>query len=614
MADYVTLMKAAGNADRAGDEDAARKLVREAQRVERERVAGGGMPRADSPAWETTKRQPNTFGDTIEAATRAPRRATVAHAERAIAPDRTALERAGDVGMAALNAMGTGYSFGAGLVAELVAGDTTQEKKLARDLMMAGSVAAPELAGVSSTARIAGQSGKAAMKGIPESKDAVEAGKRSADDLGITPSLGAGGKVRAMTAAGLEKVPIAGGVIARDAVRFVDAIADAFDATKAKIGQASVSSEAGDTLQSGLRRYVERAEDASERLYGEVGKHIPAEMPVRLNATTKAVGDIKAPFADNPQLASKLKLSEWDAVLQEAADNGIGWQAVRQLRSEIGKALKNDGGALKDEAKSRLKRLYGALSEDMATAAQAAGPDAVAAWNKANDYYRRTAKRIEKSLDKTISAQSPERAFEAFANMAKADRATSDVTRMRQIKASMKPGEWRDVSASIVDRMGRPNPGQQGAQEAGFSAQKFLTDWNSMSDEAKRLLLPGDVRDELQKLADVAEMARNANAERNFSNTGGAIGLFATGAGAVNAPVATAATIGAAWGSAKAMTSPIFLRALNKASRGDIKQMKAMAGGKGPFAEDARTVLRILSAETAASANANQSPGVRAVQ
>lgn len=606
---YPELIKAAHKADQAGDTAAAQEILRTAMEGERNRITAGGMPRVDGPAvFQGDPPRGDRFGDTIRDATRGPAEATSTFAARTVAPDRTPLQRAGDAGMTALNALGTGYAFGAGLVGELVGGSPTGERQLARDLMMMGAVAVPELAGVSSTARLAGQAGRAAQADIPAPRDRIEAGKRAADDLGITPSLGAGGKVRSMTAATLEKVPLTGDLIAKDATRFIDAIADTAAASKARVGTAAVPSEAGATLQSGLLRYVERGEERAERLFDAVSENIPNDTTLTLTNARAAIDDIKKPFQNNPELASKLKLNEWDVVLQEAETNGIPWAAVRQLRSDIGKALKNDGGALGDESKSRLKRLYGALSEDMAQAARTAGPDAEKAWRTANEYYRQFATRVERNLDKTISAQSPERAFEAFANMAREGASTSDITRMRQIKASLKPSEWRDVSASIVDRLGRPTPGQLGADGSGFSAAKFLTDWNRLSPQARNLLLPDSVRQELQKLADVAEMARNANAERNFSNTGNIVTGAMVGSGATVAPGTTALLMGGTWGSAKAMTSPIFLRALNRAARGDRKQIEAMAGGRGPFAEDARTVLQITAAETAATANANSTP------
>lgn len=611
MATFEELMRAASNADKAGDEDAARKLVQAAQKLRTVdqgpvQTSAGPIPRADAVR-ETPLRAPtDRFGDTFSAAIEGPLAATKQYAAQSQDTTRSRLERAGDYGMTALNALGTGVAGVAGAVGEVLGGSPTNERKLARDLMMMGAVAIPELAGVSSVAGAAGRAGVSAVKGVP-TPTAIERGKRAADVEGVTPSLGAGGKVRSMTAAGLEKVPFAGGVIGKDAARFVGEIEAVATKAKAKVGNASVPSEAGGTLQSGLNRYVDRSKAKANELFSAVGEKLPPDTPVALDNTTQAIADTKKFFDGNPELARKLGLGNWDSVIQEANTNGINWQAVRQLRTEIGEAIGGGKGTLQDESVGRLKSLYSALTRDMEATALNAGPDAKAAWERANSFYRNFAERVEKSLDKTIKADSPERAFEAFANMTRADSSTADVNRMRKIKASLKPQEWKDISASLIDRMGKPTPGQRDAFGDGFSPARFLNQWNTMSDEAKRLLLPEDVRIELERVASLADLSKAANAERNFSNTGTPAGLLTVGAvggtaGVIPAVLGVAgATIGA-----KAMTSTVFLRALNKAGRGDIKQIKAMADGRGPFAQDAQTVLQIIGAETAATGGANQ--------
>lgn len=613
MATFEDLMRAASNADKAGDEDAARRLVAAAQALraipnttDPIQSSAGPIPRADVPREQPPAPPVDRFGDTFRAAVEGPLEATKHFAAQSQDRSRSRLERAGDYAMTGLNALGTGVAAVAGGVGEVLGGSPTNERKLARDLMMGGAVAIPELAGVSSVAAAAGRAASRAGQAAPPPRNVVEAGKRAADDLGVTPSLGSGGKVRGMTAAGLEKVPLAGEFIARDAARYVDEIESATTRIKSGIGTASVPSEAGDILQSGLVRYRDRMKTKAEEKFARVAEFLPPETPVDLGNTVRVIADVKQHFQALPELQKKLGLNDWDSVISEASENGIGWQAVRQLRSEIGEAIGSNRGALADESVGRLKRLYEALTLDMETTALSAGDDAVRAWKDANNFYRNFAQRVEKYLDKTIAANSPERAFEAFANMARKDAASADVTRMRSIKASLKPQEWRDVSASIVDRIGKPTPGQQDAFGDGFSPARFLTQWNSMSDEAKRLLLPEDVRIELQKVAEVAEVARNANAERNFSNTGTVTGLAALFTGAQFAPATTAASFAGATIGARAMTSATFLRALNRAGRGDLKQMKAMAEGNGAFAQDARAVLQILGAETAAAGGANQ--------
>lgn len=636
MATLEQVMTALRNADAAGDATAARRLAQIAQTMRGSQQA----PVVDGPVTPpslpedaqagylapASGPQPNTFGNVVSDVIEEPWSATKAYAAGLVDQSQSptlksmpedwnpALKRlyayGGDAAMAGLSVLGTAYAGAAGTAAELIAGDTTQEQRLAGDLMAAGQVAVPELAGVSSVNRAAASAASAATKAerLAQSPTPKQAAARAADDLGITPSLGMTGKTGAMTAAGLEKVPLSGSVVARDAARAVGEVEGAYSRILGRLGQAKAPYEAGDVLQSGLKDFVGRFKERSNVLFGEVGRKIPAGTKVRADSAVSAIEDAKAAFAENPELAKKLGLNNWDAVAAEIKSGGISWDALKQFRTDVGEALGTPSSALSDTSKGRLKQLYAALTEDMEAAAKAAGPDAYKAWKRANTYYRTGAQRIERSLDKTITAQSPERAFEAFSALTKADRSTADITRMRQIKASLSRDDWNDVSASIVDRLGRAKPGAQNAMGDAFSPGAFLTEWNKLSPEGKRILLPEDVRVELEKLATVAESVKNANAERNFSNTGTAAGLLATGAGGVANLPATVGALLTANISARGLTNVSFLRAINRAQRGDTKALQAMSRGNGGVARDAATVLRLMAAETAQSANTDRQP------
>ena len=642
MATVEELLRAAANADKAGDTAAAAKLVQAAKSLMPQTAATPAPaadfqppPRApdDAVVGELTSTptppRPDNFGDTVAAATAAPRAAlgsfvgglmdqgqspTMGAISRnmpgtpnAIRPMMAAL---GDTGMAALSGLGVAYAGAAGLAGEVFGGSPTNETKLARDLIMMGQVAVPELAGVSGAALGAGKVASAASK-LERPATERQAAARAASDLGITPSLGMGGKGAAMAAAGMEKLPISAGIIAKDAARAVGAIEGAFAKSVARIGEAASPLSAGERLKAGLSTYVEGFKAQSGKLFDKVDRAIPKGTTVQLPNTGKVVAETKQYFAGNPALAAKLGLGEWDAVMAEAAQNGMPWQAVKQFRSAVGKAIGDSRGALKDEDTARLSALYGSLTADMEAAARVAGPSAYKAWKTANGHYKTGATRIDKYLDKTITADSPERAFEAFNSMTKRDRSSGDITRMREIKTAMPEDDWRAVSASIVDRLGRAPSGKQDAAGEVFSPATFLTKWNDMSPEAKALLLPAEVKGELDQLALVAARAKSANAERNFSNTGTTSGWLAVVFGSAADMGTTAAALGANAIGAKALTSETFLKAMNRAARGDGRQIAIMARGDGAFSEDARTIMRVMAADSAA--NSNTSP-LRAVR
>lgn len=622
MATFQELMSAAVNAENAGDTDAARQLVQMAQSMTNggtssspaasaPDVAGTGdlAPSAYDPSQNVATPQVDRFGDTIRAATEGPVAATKHYAGEVVNPENSIGERALAAGQTALAGAGALYSLGAGTVGEVFGGSPTNEKKLARDLMMMGEVAAPELAGVSGSVRAAGRVAGAAQD-ISKTPTPRQEIARAADDLGIVPSLGATGKTSGQVAAALEKVPGVGKVLERDATRFVDDVETAFTSVRRGIGEARDAAGAGEALQGGIGKFVKRFEETSSRLYDRVDEFIPSDMKVEAPNTVSLVQDLTSEFADKPALMQQLGLNKF-ASLAGDIEGGLSWKAIKDLRSSIGRAIGSKSGPLEGLDKAQLRQMYGQLTADMEAAAAQAGPKAKAAWDRANTYYAKGAERIQGALDKTIKADSPERAFEAFANMTKADRASSDVRRMRVIKKSMPKEDWNSVSASIVDRLGKAPSGQQNAAGDVFSPGRFLTEWNKMSDEAKSILLEPGARNQLDKLAKVSEGVKKANAERNFSNTGTVETWLAIvfGAGA-NLP-ATMGAVGAANLSARAMTSQRFLSAANRAARGDYKAMKAIANGGSPVAQDAKTILRLAAADAASAvpfSNDNAAP------
>lgn len=640
MATVEELLRAAKNADAAGDTEAARALVQAAKSVMEPQVTAGQVgpenpdfspvqlpPRADNPTPATP--QIDRFGDTIKDAVEGPLAMTQAFAAGLVdqnrSPTRAALPEGmpnaikapvaavGDLAMTGLGALGSGFAFGAGLAGEVFGGSPTNEKKLARDLIMMGEVSAPELSGVSSTVMAGGRAARAAERLAPKSPR--QAAARAADDLGITPSLGMTGKPGAMVSAAMEKFPVTANTVAKDATRAVGEVEGVFSRIRSGIGTALSPDAAGGVLQSGLQKFVDGFKETSGRLFRSVDAAMPQDARFPLSNTITAIQASKEAFTGNPELARKLGLNQWDAILSEAEANGVSWQALKQFRTKVGEAIGDATGrsALSDQDLGRLKQIYGALTQDMEAAARSVGDDAYRSWTRANRHYKAGSERIERSLDGTITAKTPERAWEAFSNLLSADRMASDVTRVRQIKASMPKEDWDTVSASIVERLGKAPAGQQGAAGDTFSPAVFLTNWNKMAPEARRLLLPEAARIELEKLALVAEQVKASGAERNMSNTGNVASVLTAMAGFQVAPTATTATIAGTYIGAKALTSPVFLRAMNAMARGDAKQMRAIANGNGPFAMDARTVMRMTAAETAATGGANTNREPRAV-
>src|SRR5210317_34467 len=220
----------------------------------------------------------NVFGDVTAEAMEQPLEALQFYRQRAADPERSLLQRAGDVGMTGLSALGAGYAGAAGLAAELIAGDRTQERKLARDLMMMGEVAVPELAGVTSGATRLGRQ-VTAGKAIPSAREIGEMTPRMerariAEEMGVLPSASMQGQAASMLEGGLEASPISSGMIQRGTQRVVGELEEAGRDIAEKAGVPTTKEAAGAALRTGAETFVNDFTRKSEALYGQLDNFV----------------------------------------------------------------------------------------------------------------------------------------------------------------------------------------------------------------------------------------------------------------------------------------------------------------------------------------------------
>ena len=172
---------------------------------------------------------------------------------------------------------------------------------------------------------------------------------------------------------------------------------------------------------------------------------------------------------------------------------------------------------MSDVPRSKWAALYGALSDDMGVAAKNAGPEAESVWQWANQYTKTQLGRLEE-LSGIVSKDAPEKVFAA----AVAGTSEGDTIAKRVISA-LPMQERREVSAALLQRLGRATPGQQNAMGDAFSTETFLTNLSRMSSQARQTLfgrtdLEG-VIERVQKFAAVADTRREGG--RIFANPSG---------------------------------------------------------------------------------------------
>ena len=96
-----------------------------------------------------------------------------------------------------------------------------------------------------------------------------------------------------------------------------------------------------------------------------------------------------------------------------------------------------------------------------------------------------------------------------------------DAARFQATLAKLSPEEANSVRSTFIHLAGRALPGSQNAEGDAFSIARWLTRWNTMTDDAKRALFGGgELRAAMNDLAKVAENVKSSEKLAGHSNTG----------------------------------------------------------------------------------------------
>lgn len=322
---------------------------------------------------------------------------------------------------------------------------------------------------------------------------------------------------------------------------------------------------AGAVLQSGVKNYKNRFATASERVFKGLDKYVQPGEKFPVQNSAKLLNDIAAEAAGAKNLQAMKMSDEGVSLLRsmadDAANNGgtLPYTAIKQYRSRIGELLSSPELRGKEAA----KRVYGALSADMESAFGNKGEQALAAYQKANKFYQSGAQRMDNFLQPIFGQKTPEKAFKAALSGTK-----EGATQLGQIMKSLKGDERRVVSDTVLERLGKATPGAQNAEGDVFSVATYLTNWNKLSDSAKKVLFgDGGRRASLDRIARIAERVKDV--ERIGGNPSGTASHMLSGgigAGLWFSPLATGGALLGSNGAARLMTNQKFLGWLAKAS------------------------------------------------
>ena len=345
---------------------------------------------------------------------------------------------------------------------------------------------------------------------------------------GITPTAGQATQRTpiTMTESGMGRLPFSSGVMREFAQEQQAGVGRRIAQIREELSPVSEPSVAGARIKEGVPEVFAAKRGVERRLYSNIENYIQPTAQVQASNFRGTLDQITGGIKGAPALTEVManpKLASIKTAFDSDIDPKTGtlpYEAIKSLRSRIGENLAGIS-ILNDVPRAEFKRLYAALSEDMRIAAEAAGPDAIRAFNRANNYSKSLHARADK-LQSFINRQEPEAIYQAALQGSKIGG-----TRLAALMKSLPMDDQKAFVSSFVERMGRATAGQQNEAGEVFSTNTFLTNWNNLSKPAKQQLFGrfgSEFSSNMEKIARTAALIRSgSNVLSNPSGTAGAV-------------------------------------------------------------------------------------------
>lgn len=463
------------------------------------------------------------------------------------------------------------------------------------------------------------QAAAAATRGLVRGGEAGR--QRVAENIGTfedagaaTPTVGQATESRGNRAmeSVLSRTPGSAGTLAAKAETEAAGLGGKVDEMATSLAGRTGAAPAGRQIKTGLEQFVDEFKGQSGKLYDELDKHIPKSTQVEVGNTRAALEKLNADIPGAPNLSKWFKNAKIQGI-EGALDKdapatqaqpiisqilgpsgeqlvtgetsakaaGIPYEALKKLRTLVGNEI-SDSTIASDVPRSKWKPLYAALSKDMAAAAQEAGPKAEAAFVRANNFHRAGMQRLDDVLGPIMSKGDPEHIFQAAISGTKEGAST-----ISGVMKSLPEESRKVVAGTMLRRLGVATPGKQNELGEAFSTETFLTNWNKLHPDSKRVLfapLSGEMRSDLDKIAKVASNVRegskvfaNPSGTAQASTTNLTAGAFALSllTGQWHAAAGIAGGVGLANASGRLMTNPKFVHWLAESTRVPVEQVPA---------------------------------------
>jgi hypothetical protein len=406
----------------------------------------------------------------------------------------------------------------------------------------------------------------------------VEAAERQGIDVPVAVATDSMATQRLASAA--RNVPLAGDPLVKASERTVQQLGGKADDIAHSLGGAGME-QAGETASKGVVGWIKGKSGALvDRAYAAVDDLVDPAIKTDLASTRGLVAEIAAKRSAAGLPAGTAVDTVLDAVQRPG---GLTYEGIKTLRSRIGEMM--DSGILPaDMSKADLKRIYGALSDDLKTAVGAAGGSkALARFNRANTLNKLVSDRRE-NLARLVGGDGDATPAQVYDRLiaAAGSKSRADTNLLLQARKAIGADDWAEFSSALVGRLGRD-------AEGNFSPDRFVTDYGKLSSTGKAILFAsGDLRQALDDIATIA--GRMKDVHRKFGNPSGTAQNVAGGglvAGLLTEPVTAISAVVGANAFTRLVSRPATARALARYMQALEAAVKRPARGSATLVNQA---------------------------
>tara|TARA_R110000782_G_scaffold42976_3_gene97291 strand:- start:468 stop:2693 length:2226 start_codon:yes stop_codon:yes gene_type:complete len=261
----------------------------------------------------------------------------------------------------------------------------------------------------------------------------------------------------------------------------IDGSQAAAEKLASKIGKPRSQQGTGQRLQVAAQDAIARFSQQQAKLETELSAKIGDDTLFSIDSIRGFHNELVSMGESMPRFAKRafgdVKLL-LDDLIFDASQNGgrIPYSEFRKVRSFFGEKMADMGEGAN---RSMYKRMYAHMTDDLKFGADSLGYGKM--FDDAVGFTRGFKQEYDDFLNKIIDYDAPEMGYRFLMNSRK-----DGGTFFAKLQEQFTKEEWKDVSATIIQKMGYKNFGNE-ADEA-FSVATFLTNWKSTSKEAQATL------------------------------------------------------------------------------------------------------------------------------